>query len=109
MQTFIRRSVRMSTPAQTLASRLLNRTPPPLSPSSVHDPTLIAQIDALNKAPISLRAALHLANDDINSAHELAQSNEGDVTCDYLHGILHRREGDYWNSKVCYDGDFFWL
>ncbi|KAK0491567.1 hypothetical protein IW261DRAFT_1438353, partial [Armillaria novae-zelandiae] len=28
-----------------------------------------------------------------------AQSDDGNLTSNYLHAQLHRREGDYWNSK----------
>lgn len=90
----------MSSTAQKISSVLLARTLPPLSPLSIYDPSLTSQIDALNSDPAYLRAALHLANDDIDRAHELAQGDEGNETSDYLHGMLHRREGDYWNSKV---------
>jgi len=47
----------------------------------------------------SLSLALHLLNDDISRCHDIAQSNEGVPTFDYLHAVLHRREEDYWNSK----------
>lgn len=90
----------MSSAAQKISSVLLARTLPPLSPSSIYDSSLTSQIDALNSDPVYLRAALHLANDDIDRAHELAQGDEGEETSDYLHGMLHRREGDYWNSKA---------
>lgn len=89
----------MSSAARSISSTLLARSPPPLSPSSVYDPSLTSEIDSLSD-PIYLRSALHLANDNIDRAHELAQSDEGNETSDYLHGMLHRREGDYWNSKV---------
>lgn len=39
-------------------------------------------------------AALHLANDDINHCHLIAQDHEGDPTADLLHATLHRREGE---------------
>lgn len=42
---------------------------------------------------------LYILNDDLSHAHEIAQSDEGNPTCDYWHSQLHRREGDYWNSK----------
>lgn len=89
----------MSSAAQKISSVLLARTLPPLSPSSIYDSSLTSQIDACSD-PVYLRAALHLANDDIDGAHELAQGDEGEETSDYLHGMLHRREGDYWNSKA---------
>lgn len=90
----------MSVSAREIADILLKRALPPLRPSSIHDPSLSTRIDALED-PISVRSALHLANDDITRAHELAQSDEGNLTSCYVHQQLHRREGDYWNSKVC--------
>ena len=38
-------------------------------------------------------------NDDLASAHELAQAHEGDKTYDYWHAVVHRREGDFDNAK----------
>ena len=45
-----------------------------------------------------LSAALYLLNDDLHRCHEIAQANEGDAEFDLMHSILHRREGDFWNS-----------
>ncbi|KAF9035397.1 hypothetical protein BDZ89DRAFT_1062180 [Hymenopellis radicata] len=65
----------MSTEARRLASLLLARLPPPpLKPASIYDPSLTSQIDAL---------ALHLLNDDTTRAHELAQSDDGNLTSCY--------------------------
>jgi hypothetical protein len=53
-------------------------------------------------APTQRAAALGLAllwHDDIDAAHALCQAHEGDANCDYVHGLLHRREGDYSNAK----------
>jgi hypothetical protein len=47
----------------------------------------------------ALTAALHLGNDSLDRAHELVQAHEGHPTCDWVHAIVHRREGDYANSK----------
>lgn len=47
----------------------------------------------------ALTAALYLANDSLDRAHELVQAHEGHPTCDWVHAIVHRREGDYANSK----------
>jgi hypothetical protein len=82
-----------------IANILLKRSPlPPLAPRSVFNLTLTPKINLLNTSN-NVRAGLHLLNDDINSAHEIAQSMEGDPIADYWHAILHRREKDYWNSK----------
>lgn len=70
---------------------------PPLRPTKIWDTSLTDDIDATH--PQCLRAALHLLNDDIDRAHTLAQDDEGDMTSNVCHAVLHRREGDYWNSK----------
>jgi hypothetical protein len=47
-------------------------------------------------------AALGLAllwHDDLDGAHRWCQAHEGDADCDYVHALLHRREGDYGNAK----------
>lgn len=45
-----------------------------------------------------MRLAMHLCNDDIENAHDLAQAHEENMTANLCHAILHRREQDYWNS-----------
>lgn len=42
---------------------------------------------------------IYLWHDHWNKAHEIAQSDEGEPDHDFLHGIAHRREGDYGNAK----------
>lgn len=42
---------------------------------------------------------LYLWHDHWNDAHEIAQANEGEPLHDYLHAIVHRREGDFSNSN----------
>ena len=47
-------------------------------------------------------AALSLAllwHDDLDAAHGLCQAHEGHPDCDYVHALLHRREGDFANAK----------
>ncbi|KAL7422576.1 hypothetical protein Q5752_003224 [Cryptotrichosporon argae] len=76
-----------------------DRPPPPLEPgTAVWEPALVRPISGLREHRFVV-AALHLANDDIHHAHLIAQDDEGDPTADLLHATLHRREGDYWNSK----------
>ena len=91
----------MSSDARRIAAQLLSdtRPPPPLRRKHPYDKSLKSEIYGLRDPP-PIRAALHLANDDITSAHETAQDDEGTPTSDYVHAQLHRREGDYWNSKV---------
>jgi hypothetical protein len=74
------------------------RTHLPLRAEKVFDRALTAAIDAL-EAPEAVKAGLHLLNDDLERAHEIAQAHEGDKTCDYWHAIVHRREGDFDNAK----------
>jgi len=82
-----------------IQSRLFERPAPPLEPGkNIYDPSLTPQIKSLKEHRYVV-AALHLANDDINNCHLIAQGDEGDPTADLLHATLHRREGDYWNSK----------
>jgi hypothetical protein len=84
---------------ERLREQLLAREPPPpLSPTAPFDTKLRAVIDRLD-VPLAGKACLHLLNDDIARSHEIAQSQEGVATFDYVHAIVHRREGDYSNSK----------
>lgn len=53
-------------------------------------------------AEASRDAALALAllwHDDLDGAHHLCQAHEGHPECDYVHALLHRREGDFANAK----------
>lgn len=79
---------------------------PPLRPTKTFDASLTPQIESFAKnrheSKSCVRAALHLLNDDIELAHSIAQGDEGEITTDLCHGILHRREGEYWNSRLWY-------
>jgi hypothetical protein len=48
--------------------------------------------------PAPLQAAMWLYVDDLNRSHEISQGIAGPVGA-YWHGIMHRREGDFWNAK----------
>jgi hypothetical protein len=59
--------------------------------------------------PPSLHLALQAlwwdAKGDWKTAHECAQADEGDPSCDWVHAYLHRKEGDasnaaYWYRRV---------
>jgi hypothetical protein len=53
-------------------------------------------------AAIEIRAGLLLIHDYLEPSHQYSQSIEGegsDVNGDYWHGIMHRREPDFGNSK----------
>jgi hypothetical protein len=43
-------------------------------------------------------AVEYLREGDLDSAHKIAQSREGEPLADTVHAIIHRREGDYSNS-----------
>ncbi len=52
--------------------------------------------------PVALHAGLWLVHDFLDESHKLSQSIEGrgaDRNGDYWHGIMHRREPDWSNSK----------
>src|SRR5437868_1498545 len=86
---------------ETLTEKLLTRTPPPLLlPQSVWDPELTPLIPDVAKtaaSPLLAEAGLHLWNDDLESCHALAQTEESSLSC-YWHGLMHRREGDFTNA-----------
>lgn len=76
---------------------------PPLQAQKPFDDKLTSEIEsfAQQNSPNRpcVRAALHILNDDIERAHKIAQDDEGDMSSNLCHAILHRREGDFWNSK----------
>lgn len=78
--------------------------PPPLTPSA--KPTsanLAARISNLSLHP-TLEAALHILNNDLPSAHFLVRHMQAPPAYEgmFLHGILHRIEGDYDNARAWY-------
>ncbi|CAF4830879.1 unnamed protein product [Rotaria sp. Silwood1] len=99
---------------EQIIKTLLSRTPypsllaPPSSDPSKHvsstpwNQTIHDDLSQLQKnSDISLFtiASLHLLNDDIGSCHDIVDKHMGHDIADYLHYLLHRREGDYWNAK----------
>lgn len=89
----------MITSTQQLADLLLARDPlPPLVPACVYDAALTPEIEA-SAAPDLVKVGLHLLNDDLTASHALSQRHEGEPLADYWHAIIHRREGDYGNSR----------
>src|SRR5579862_3371189 len=60
----------------------------------------IACVETLEPPP-PVKAALWLYVDHIENAHRLVQ-DLATPTGAFLHAIVHRREGDYWNSKYWY-------
>ena len=79
-----------------IASTLLARTDTPLCPKAPWQPGLLvgALADSYN-----LLALLHLLNDDLDAAHKLVQVHEDDSTANYIHQLVHRREGDWGNTR----------
>ena len=83
---------------------------PPLSPHQAWHPGLAHDIAAISEETLAgnypdgklsapaWKAALHLWNDDLEAAHELVQELHS-ATGSALHGIVHRREGDYDNAR----------
>jgi hypothetical protein len=85
--------------AQQIADVLIARDPlPPLVPIQVFDAALTEEIEATD-APDLVKVGLHLLNDDLVTSHKPAQVHEGEPLADYWHAIIHRREGDYGNSR----------
>lgn len=61
---------------------------------------LAAALAGLPKERIAAGLATALLwHDDLAAAHELCQAHEGQADCDYVHALLHRREGDFSNAK----------
>lgn len=82
---------------------LTTREPLPLErPMANWQPKLTADIADLNLHP-AVEAGLHLLNSDMLSAHFLVRKAQGKREADYWHGILHRIEGDYRNSRAWYE------
>ncbi len=56
--------------------------------------------------PASLHLALQAlwwdAKGDWKAAHECAQADEGDPSCEWVHAYLHRKEGDNSNARYWY-------
>ena len=82
---------------------------PALGPQSRSGVLSVAKLnqalDALFKAgalsadaPPLIRSAILLWHDHLDASHELSQGIET-PSGSFLHGIMHRREPDYWNSK----------
>lgn len=94
---------RLSTIIQRLDERGKRQ---PLMPVKVWDQELESRIESLDwgkhkgeTAVIALMAGLHLRNDSLDLSHSYAQQIEFDATGAYWHGIMHRMEGDFSNSK----------
>ena len=82
---------------ESIQQLLEGRPLPLLTPTAVYDPKLSAAIHQLD-CPEPVKAGLLLWNDDLDASHRLSQQI-GTATGSYWHGIMHRREPDYSNSK----------
>ena len=61
---------------------------------------LAGRLTGLAEAPRAAALALALLwHDDLDGAHQWCQAHEGHPECDYVHALLHRREGDFTNAK----------
>ena len=93
-------------------AQLLTFPPPLLPPGHLHSTALRASIANFSLHPC-LEAALHILNLDLPSAHFLVRHMQSEPAYEamYLHGILHRIEGDYDNARAWYgdvqDSDVF--
>ena len=84
-----------------IITTLLSRPVAPLVPDSPWKSEMAAVINrvaAAEQVPVFVTATLHLLNDDLDRVHRLVQAQEGDQTADYLHMLVHRREGDWSNT-----------
>ncbi len=91
-------------PATALYETLTTHRPgdSPLLPKAVYKPDLTATITDLHTTgsiSANVSACLHLLNDDLDAAHVLCQQDESDPTANYIHQIVHRREGDFGNTR----------
>ena len=99
----------MATPApdrpdfSAICAKVLSFPTPVLPPPKIHDSSLTHQISSLSLHPV-LETVLHLLNGDLPSAHFLVRHMQAAPAYEsmYLHGILHRIEGDYDNARAWY-------
>ncbi|MES2463926.1 MAG: hypothetical protein V4671_25430 [Armatimonadota bacterium] len=80
---------------------LLSRPLPSLVPKAPWNAEITKEIEQASAAESTsafVTAVLHLLNDDLDRAHQLVQAREGNPTADYLHMLVHRREGDWSNT-----------
>jgi hypothetical protein len=86
-----------------LLARLKSLPVPLLPPAKIIDASLSDQIASLYLHP-ALEALLHLLNHDLPSAHFLVRHMQSAPAFEamYLHGILHRIEGDFDNTRAWY-------
>lgn len=84
-------------------TRLLSRREPAhLVPANAWSAELLREIERLDAgqdpSALAVKAGLLLWNDDLEGCHTIAQGLSDEHGA-YLHGLMHRREPDYGNSK----------
>ena len=87
-----------------LYTHMKSTIPAPLNPPAKPSFTnLSSAIAGLSLHP-TLESALHILNNDLPSAHFLVRHMESPPAYEgmFLHGILHRVEGDYDNARAWY-------
>jgi len=87
-------------PKDLIARLKARKEPAPLVPKKVWDAELDQETEKLPDS--ELKSALFLWNDNLARAHEIAQEIKTQ-TGSYLHGVMHRREPDYGNSKYWFE------
>ncbi|KAK4610333.1 hypothetical protein CLAFUW4_14070 [Fulvia fulva] len=87
----------------SLLTTLKSAPAPLLPPGKSWDPALTDKISTLYLHP-ALEALLHILNLDLPSSHFLVRHMQSspEHTAMYLHGILHRIEGDMDNARAWY-------
>ena len=81
-----------------LSTRKLHLLPGEIDESLSNDITNLSLNKHSSKARSSIKAGLFQWNDDLDRSHDICQDIHSS-TGSYWHGIMHRREPDYWNGK----------
>ncbi|WP_168120654.1 hypothetical protein [Paenibacillus sp. HB172176] len=97
----------MQTALETIIHDLLEREEGQrLSPKLIWNAKLEEDINRLpiaeqtnQTSAVALMAGLHLMNDSLHASHSYAQLIEDDSSGAYWHGLMHRMEQDFSNSK----------
>lgn len=105
-------SIHAASPAITfehLLARLKSFPAPVFNPGKAYDASLSDSIASQYLHP-ALEALMHLLNQDLASAHFLVRHMQAPPAYEsmYVHGILHRIEGDYDNARAWYSNVSDW-
>jgi len=81
----------------------LDNAMPELVPTRKADSQIVEIAEAVIRTPIvqanlGIQAAVWLYVDELDRSHQASQSLESPIGS-LWHGVMHRREGDFWNSK----------